>query len=262
MKENLSFLKLVIRSSFSKFLALVGLVCLIQAVLFVALTTAGRGYESALDAAPITAAAGVGLMAAVILLLLPWAKSGQGRPLTTLNRLRITTFRAAFWLIVYNSLCFLIFWAAQLALFLLLCKGFLVSTGASGHLHLICLAAWRVDYFHMLLPLGDVPELARNIVLVFGFGVMTAALVMEDTLSIGAYLCVVLTTSKVITAATDGAGEMAVFYFIDIGIVAVLMICQIWMIKKACRNKEEPVKRARGDRKRPGNGRGRKELAS
>ena len=260
MKENMSFFKLAIRSSFYKFLLLTALVCLIQAAMFAAYTKSGRGLESALNAAPITAAAGIGLAAATFLFILPWVKSGSGRPAITLNRLRITNMRAALWLAVYNSLCFLIYWAAQLALFLLLCKGYLAIMGASGQLHLICLAAWRVNYFHMLLPLGDVIQLVRDIILVVGLAVTAVVLAMETSAASGLYTALI--ASSVILVATDGAGVDAITCSLEIGELVLVISVQIMITARACRNKDEPYKKERKKRRRPDGRRGRKGFAA
>ena len=79
------------------------------------------------------------------------------------------------WQWVCSSLCYLLLWAAETAILLLLCRlYFLWADPAQLNGQTIFLAFYRSDFLHAVLPLDDRVLWMRNIALTLGLGASAA----------------------------------------------------------------------------------------
>lgn len=125
------------------------------------------GFESLLK----TAVQGPGLWFGVVLLAALVLSAGNtrgSRTVYTLNRLGLSEFQSALVFGGVFSLYFFLYWVFQLALvygfFAWFTRFSLVSS------NMFMLSAWRSEWFHLLLPLGEWMGYLRNIVICVSFG--------------------------------------------------------------------------------------------
>ncbi len=187
MMKYLSVFALYVRMTFWKLLAVLLAMCAGQWVYFrMRLADAIAYYNRPLSAdeinyagqslrfferledllsAPILAIiAGVALVLVVVILCL--AGCGFGAKVGyTVGRLRITERETFLLQGVYNTLVFVLFWAVELLLFIVLCTMYVNAAPAdavSGQS--IVLACYRSDVLHGLLPLSDILTWVTNAV--------------------------------------------------------------------------------------------------
>lgn len=84
----------------------------------------------------------------------------------TVRRLRISE-RAVFVMqALYNAMVFVILWAAEVLICLLLCRVYVTSTAPSLISHqTVGLAFYRNDFLHSLLPMADITVWIRNVIM-------------------------------------------------------------------------------------------------
>lgn len=176
MKQHLSVLMLAIRSSFYKLLAILAAMAVAEGVLFHLALRENDILEYVFDGAFTHAVFLAGFLTLCAVLLLPGSERGGGRERYTLRRLGVPERTVVLWTWLGNSCCILIFWAAQLAFVLLLCK-YYTMTAAPGAVNrqTIFLAFYRNNFLHALLPLAELTRWMRNIALVVCLGGSTAA---------------------------------------------------------------------------------------
>lgn len=178
MKRHLSVLMLFVRSTIYKAAALALLSGAVEAALFAFAAWRLRGGPPGLET--VFAASFVPLGSALFFLLLCALLCFTGcdalgsRPGYTLRRLRISERQTVGWAILCSTVCFLVFWAAQLLTALLLCRFYLASAEPALRGQTIFLAFYRVPYLHSLLPLRDTGRAVRDLALLAGLGVTTA----------------------------------------------------------------------------------------
>ena len=171
MKTYTSVIALYARATLGKLLAILALTGLVEAGLFYLQMTPSMSLEAvfAQTHIPLVCAAGFALYIAV-LTMPAFLKAGY-----TLSRMRLTLKGRFLCHVVYNVLCFLIFWGFQVTLLVGLFHWF--GTQAEEAVfgpQSILLTFYRVDFLHSLLPLADWLLYLRNAVLMVGVGAMTA----------------------------------------------------------------------------------------
>lgn len=172
MKQQLSLFTLSIRASFYKILGVLLVSGIVQCILFhIALQS--TGLEQVFQSA-FTKYIFMLTFVAVFWLLMRWhSKSNVSY---TLRRLGLPERYFILWNALYCALVYLIFWAAQLAFALLLCKYYTTVTNPDFlNPQTVFLAFYRSDYLHSLLPLAETSRWVRNIAYVIGLGACTAA---------------------------------------------------------------------------------------
>ena len=132
---------------------------------------AAFGFENLLYTAVAPAGGWFAIVLMIVLLLSAGASRGS-KTIYTMNRLGLSEMQITFVFGGVFSLYFLLYWAFQL----LLAYGFFAwysrfslvsSTG-------FMLAAWRSEWLHLLLPLGEWLGYLRNAVVCVSFGLCTA----------------------------------------------------------------------------------------
>jgi len=93
----------------------------------------------------------------------------------TLRRLSVSEKTVFVWQSVHNALSYMLFWASQVGISLLLCFWF--ENTAETHItgQTVFLAYYRSDLFHALLPLDDIIIWIRNFLVCIGLGIAAAA---------------------------------------------------------------------------------------
>lgn len=176
MKQHLSVLMLAIRSSFYKLLALLAVMAVSEGILFHFALENNQVLEYAFDDAYTRFLFLAGFAALCILLTLPGSERSGNKERYTLRRLGVSERAVVLWTWLGNACCILIFWAAQLAIVLLLCKYYTMSVGPGAfNSQTVFLAFYRSSFLHSLLPLAELTRWMRNIALVVCLGGSTAA---------------------------------------------------------------------------------------
>lgn len=177
MKKHLSVLMLAARGTIYKILALI----LVMGVLEVALFSIALG-GTVLSLEQVTAQSGVPLVLGVCFVLISALLCLNGcefssRQGYTLRRLSVSERSVFFWQSVYNTMCFLLLWGAQLGITLALCGLYMSRVDppmSSGQT--VFLAFYRSDFLHSLLPLEEWSLYARNIAFAIALGASSSAL--------------------------------------------------------------------------------------
>ncbi len=180
MKQHLSVLMLAARSTLFKIVGIFVLMAAAEGALFVvALRNAQAaelyGLEQTITQSRIALACGVGFLLVCTLLSLSGCELSGSKIGYTMGRLSIREETALFWWGVYNTLIFLIFWAVQLLIVLLLGRYYtLQADPAAVSDQTIFLAFYRQKFLHSLLPLDEVTRTVRNVVLIVCLGATSA----------------------------------------------------------------------------------------
>ena len=173
--ENRSFWGLAARGSLPCALGIMGLMTVLEPILFRAMSWKSEALEFAVRDANLFL---VFTLAMVNLIVALCNRSALGAGRETLRRLRLdgrTQFRI---LAAQNALCAGLLWAWQAVLAVLLCLWWGRAHPDAAGAHTLYLAFYRVSFLHALLPLGDWLLWIRNIVYcaVVGVGTAKAAL--------------------------------------------------------------------------------------
>lgn len=93
----------------------------------------------------------------------------------TLRRLSIPERTIFLWQAFYNTCCFFLLWAVQLFIVLALCKLYAEKMDpVAVTQQTVFLAFYRNSFLHSLLPLAEISRYARNVLLVLGLGISSA----------------------------------------------------------------------------------------
>ncbi len=180
MRQHLSVLMLAARSTIYKVIALFVVMTAAQGTLFyLALQKVvdgePLGLEQLINQSRIPVVGAVCFLFLSALLSLSGCETGGSKLRYTLQRLSISEKITVFWWAGYNVACFLLFWVVQLVIALLLCQLYVVRmdpTYVSGQT--ICLAFYRNNFLHSLLPLAETSRYIRNGILIFCLGISAA----------------------------------------------------------------------------------------
>lgn len=171
MKRYLSIFMLLSRSVIAKLIAiLTGTAALHGAVLF--LLRDERNIEAVYNHWGMKTVFGVGLVLTTALLISTLSQSGSKLDYT-LRRLRIGHRSLCMCQSVFNVACYLMFWAVEILVALLLCRLWVSNREVESH-QTVFLAFYRSELLHSLLPLDDVSRWVRNIVVFICLGICAA----------------------------------------------------------------------------------------
>ena len=171
MKQYRSIFTLLARSVVYKLMAILfGTAALHTAVFF--LLGNQRSFEKLYDHWGTRVVFGVGLVMTTALLISTLSQSGSKLDYT-IRRLRIGNRSLCLCQSVFNAGCFLIFWAVEILVALLLCRLWMSSREVASH-QAVYLAFYRSDLLHSLLPLDDVSRWVRNFVVFLCLGICSA----------------------------------------------------------------------------------------
>ena len=171
MKRYLSIFMLLSRSVFYKLLAVFfGTAALHTAVYF--LLCDQRNIEAIYNHWGMKVMFGIGLVTTTAMLMDTLSQSGSKLDYT-IRRLRIGSRSLCFCQSVFNIACFLMFWAVEICVALLLCRVWVNTMGVESH-QVVYLAFYRSELLHSLLPLDDVSRWVRNFLCFTGLGFSVA----------------------------------------------------------------------------------------
>ncbi len=166
MKKTLSVFLLAARAlGPGALLAILGSAGL-SALFFALAAREGAGLEQVLSQRGCALSAGLGLVGVCASLTLPLCDLFGSHPGLTLRRLRLSERAATLVFAAFGALCLLLLACAHI------CALFLLSApyGAQAR----ALAFLRTDFAHSLLPVGDAPRIARNLLLCLALGLAAA----------------------------------------------------------------------------------------
>lgn len=130
--------------------------------------------ETVLAGSHISVACAVGFLLLCALLCFTGCEFGA-RPGYTLSRLSVTKWGAFLCQLTHNTLCFLVFWAAQLGVVLGLCALYKYLAPAESYgAQTVFVAFYRDEFLHSLLPLEEGSRYVRNALLALALGASTA----------------------------------------------------------------------------------------
>lgn len=179
MKQHLSVLMLMARSTIYKILGVFFLMAAIQGGLFYTalnrvMAAETAGLELVFQQSRIIWVCALGFLLVTALLCLTGCESG-GKQDYTLRRLSISEKSIFLWQTFYNTCCFFFFWIVQLFIVLALCLLYMKSIDTTAiNDQAVFLAFYRSNFLHGLLPLDETSRYVRNAVLVFGLGITSA----------------------------------------------------------------------------------------
>ncbi len=93
----------------------------------------------------------------------------------TLKRLSVSEKTVFIWQSVHNALSYILLWAVQMGVSVMVCLWFAQKAEAHITVQTIFLAYYRSDLLHALLPLDDIFIWIRNFLLCIGLGIASAA---------------------------------------------------------------------------------------
>lgn len=171
MKRYRSIFMLLSRSVIYKLLViLLGTAALHTAAYF--LLRDQRNIEAIYEHWSMQVVFGAGLILTAVLLISTLSQSASKLDYT-IRRLRVGRKELCLCQAGFNAACFLMFWAAEIFVALLLCR--LWVSGQDGLSHqTVYLAFYRSELLHSLLPLDDVSRWGRNFVVFIGLGICSA----------------------------------------------------------------------------------------
>lgn len=159
MRQHISYWMLLCRSSVMKILALFAAMTAVEGGLFFLRGNQAVGLEQMAQAMWLKWVFGAALVVMTLILERVLCRSGMDY---TLRRLGLGRRSQFLWQAVYNTLCLLLLWVVQLFVVLLLCRLWMDGrTGLRGQE--LFLAFYRDEFFHSVLPLGDLSRWGRNL---------------------------------------------------------------------------------------------------
>lgn len=179
MKRHLSVMMLASRSTIYKVLALLIVMALAQTALFyfTLQNTADDipvGLEELVNRSRIALISAICFLLLCGLLSLTGCESGSKLGYTV-RRLLVSEQAVVIWWSVYNAICILLFWIAQLAIALFLCRLYLLRTDATlVSNQTVWLAFYRNNFLHSLLPLAETSRYLRNGIFVLCLAISAA----------------------------------------------------------------------------------------
>ncbi len=175
MKQHLSVLELAARTTLYKYLCLLVIMAATEIALFTMalrkmITGAPISLEQLINESHINIVCGTCFLILCTLLSMTGCETGS-RLRYTLQRLSVSEKASAFWWAGYNAVCFLLFWAAQVMIALLLCRLYVRQIDpVYVSDQTIFLAFYRNDFLHSLLPLEEISRYIRNGILILFLG--------------------------------------------------------------------------------------------
>ena len=107
--------------------------------------------------------------------LVSFGSEGNVKVSYTFRRLSVSEQSVFVWQALYNSLCFLLLWSAEIFIALALCKWYVAQVGVESVSHQATFLAFhRNQFLHNLMPLEDVACWVRNGLLCLSLGVTAA----------------------------------------------------------------------------------------
>lgn len=177
MKKHLSVFMLMARSTVYKIIVLLAVMAAVEGGLFwLALsrgpTSSGFSLERVVQDGRMVWVFGICFLLLTVLLSRACRRiSGS----YTALRLSVSGGWVAFWQSVYNVLCYLLFWAVQILIAVVLCRLYTARAPAeyvTGQT--VFLAFYRSKFLHSLLPFEDAVFWVRNLVMALALGVCAA----------------------------------------------------------------------------------------
>lgn len=172
MKRYASVFMLLARSTIWKLLGLFAAMTAVELGLFVWRAGNARGLEQIFETTRMHWVFGGALVLLALILGNTLCESG-GRLDYTLRRLRVNDRKLFVCQGLYNTVCFMLLWAVQVFVALLLCRYWVSQQEGVSH-QAVFLACYRSDFLHSLLPLEDMTRYVRNLFLFAGLGVCCA----------------------------------------------------------------------------------------
>lgn len=171
MKRYRSIFMLLSRSVFYKLLAVFFETAALHTAVYFLLRDQ-RNIEAIYEHWSMQVVFGAGLILTAVLLISTLSQSASKLDYT-IRRLRVGRKELCLCQAGFNAACFLMFWAAEIFVALLLCR--LWVSGQDGLSHqTVYLAFYRSELLHSLLPLDDVSRWVRNFVVFIGLGICSA----------------------------------------------------------------------------------------
>lgn len=180
MKKHRSVFQLIIRCNFYRVLGLLAVMVVVQTGLFCLTLNRGCGVEGfgleyVFEKSRIELVF-IGVFIAMDIFLRTSTGYGlEGKRHYTMMRLSVTRKEMYYWHFVSNVLYYLLFFTVQLLTVVMLGMLYVKQTPAeyvTGQT--LFLAFYRNNFCHSLLPLGDVPYLIRNILIVISAAMWSA----------------------------------------------------------------------------------------
>jgi hypothetical protein len=180
MKRHLSVLMLAAGSTVCKIAGLLLAMAAAEGALFYITLKSLQGGPGSLEQvftqSRIALVSGLFFLILCALLSLTWCELRGSRLRYTMGRLSVREETTAVWHAAYNVLILFVFWAAQLAVALLLCRYYAsVADPAYVSRQTVFLAFYRQKFLHSLLPLGETTRYIRNAALILSLGVSAAS---------------------------------------------------------------------------------------
>ncbi|MEA4891404.1 MAG: hypothetical protein VB085_02415 [Peptococcaceae bacterium] len=186
MKRYFSVLMIAARSTIYKITGLLLLMGAAEAALFYRLLqkSAAEGpapLESLITRSRLSLICGLAFFLLCVILSLVGYEFSGSKTRYTIQRLSLPEEAAVLLWAFYNMLCFLIFWAAQLLVVLLLCRLYIsVMEPTYWNRQTIFLAFYRSGFLHSLLPLEETSRWLRNGALILGLGLAGACFPLKQ----------------------------------------------------------------------------------
>lgn len=180
MKQHLSVLMIAARSTIYKLLGLLLVMAAAESALFYLVlkrTLAGEliGLEQMVNQSWMPLVSGVCFLLLCVMLSLTGCEFSGSKLRYTIKRLSVREETTVLWWAVYNTICFLIFWAVQLLIALLLCRLYAAKIDPMYVSdQTIFLAFYRDKFLHSLLPLEETSRFICNAILICGLGASAA----------------------------------------------------------------------------------------
>lgn len=185
MKQYMSVFKMLVRSSFYKICGLLGIMIVVESMLFnrrlgmAAMDVSyggmiGYGLETLIERSWLSWIFGATFILISVVLCYAGCEYGS-RQGYTLRRLLITE-KTIFWIqALYNCCCYVILWAIQIIVLGVFCLLYMKKIDAALLSNqTIFLAFYRSEFLHSLMPLEEVNVWISNMILVMGLGISAA----------------------------------------------------------------------------------------
>lgn len=202
MKRYYSVLAIGARSSIYKIIGILLAMVALQAGLFYLLAAqtpakAPLSPEGMILQSHIPWVSAAAFAAVCGVLCLAGSEVSHSRVRYTIRRLSVRERETVLLWAGYNTMCFLLFWAVQALILLLLCKWYLGGLDPAYHSRQsLFLACYRSAFLHSLIPMEEVSRLVRNLLLAAALGLLTARfsfLQRRDKKSIGIFVLAAIT---------------------------------------------------------------------
>lgn len=179
MKKHLSVFMLMARSTIYKHLSLLVLMAAVEGGLFCWLLARGNaggglGLETLIRQSRIIWVFGACFVLMTVLLAMTGSEGGS-KLSYTLKRLSVSERWVFVWQSAYNTVCYLLLWAAQILIAVVLCRIYEANAAAeyvSGQT--VFLAFYRNNFLHALLPFEDAIFWVRNGIFAAALGLCAA----------------------------------------------------------------------------------------